>query len=48
MKKIFYKTSGEHRGSQKLKDYGYDNVLPGQGYRTLQRAVTDGYATMVE
>jgi hypothetical protein len=31
-----------------LRDRGCDNVLRGQGYRTLKRAVIDGHGTMVE
>jgi hypothetical protein len=36
------------RCSTKCKDYGYDNVLRGEGYDTAQREVKDQYETMVE
>jgi hypothetical protein len=36
------------RWSSKCKDRACDNVLPGQGYRTLQGAVIDECGAMVE
>jgi hypothetical protein len=36
------------RWSPQLKDRGCDTVLRGQGYSTIQRAVTDGYGAMME
>jgi hypothetical protein len=49
--KLPYSITSQHLGqrwSPLLKDDGYNNVLPGQDYDTLQGALIDGYGVMVK
>jgi hypothetical protein len=44
---VFSQLKNDQRDDRQVKDRGYHNMLPDQGYRTYQAAVTDEEGAMV-